>query len=170
MRIGELAADSGVSVKTIRFWESAGLVADPDRTPSGYRDYHPETVERLHFIRHAQAAGLTLAEIRQVLTISDDGGPPCGHVTDLIHRHVAEVDQRIRELEATRTLLGRLAARAADLDPDDCDGYCAILYQPAGSSRILVTSARHDVESPVGRRRPAAPPTRRSPSALRRGR
>lgn len=96
MRIGELADQSGVTAKTIRFWESTGLLADPTRTPSGYRDYDPAVVDRLRFIRHAQTAGLTLAEIRQVLAISDDGEPPCGHVTDLIHQHLADVDERIR--------------------------------------------------------------------------
>lgn len=92
MRIGELAAQSGVSAKTLRFWESAGLLADPARTPSGYRDYDPKVLDRLSFIRHGQAAGLTLAEIRQVLAISDNGEPPCAHLTDLIDQHLAEVD------------------------------------------------------------------------------
>jgi DNA-binding transcriptional MerR regulator len=127
MRIGELAARSGVTAKTIRFWEAEGLLADPVRTPSGYRDYDPDALDRLSFIRHAQTAGLALAEIRQVLAISDTGEPACGHVTDLIHQHLTDVDRRIRELEETRSLLNRLAERAADQDPADCDGYCAIL-------------------------------------------
>lgn len=131
MRIGELAEHSGVPSKTIRFWESTGLLPDPARTPSGYRDYDPDIVERLQFIRHAQAAGLTLAEIGQVLTIADDGEPPCGHVTELIHQHLADIEERIRELTETRTLLTHLAQRAADQNPDDCDGYCAILQPPA---------------------------------------
>lgn len=142
MRIGELAAQSGVTTKTIRFWESAGLVTDPNRTPSGYRDYAPDEVERLRFIRHAQTAGLTLAEIRQVLAISDGGEPPCGHVTDLIHQHVADVDERIRELKATRVLLGRLVQRAADQDPADCNGYCTIL-RPGDSRDESTAAATH---------------------------
>ncbi|CAN5542843.1 Cu(I)-responsive transcriptional regulator [soil metagenome] len=127
MRIGELADQAGVTAKTIRYWESAGLLPDPERTPSGYRHYEPVAIERLGFIRHAQTAGLTLAEIRQVLDISDEGQPPCGHVTDLINQHLADVDHRIRELTATRHLLRQLAERAAGQNPDDCDGYCAIL-------------------------------------------
>lgn len=130
MRIGELAAHSGVTAKTIRFWEARGLLAHPVRTPAGYRDYDGDALERLDFIRHAQRAGLTLAEIRQVLEISDTGQPVCGHVTDLIHRHRTEIDQRIRELEEARSLLDRLAERAAQQDPADCagsNGYCAIL-------------------------------------------
>jgi len=133
MFIGELAAESGVTAKTIRFWEAEGLLPDPTRTPSGYRDYAPDALDRLSFIRHAQAAGLTLAEIRQILVISDDGEPPCGHVTDLIQQHTTEVDRRIRELNETRSLLVRLARRAADQNPADCDSYCAILQPPDSS-------------------------------------
>lgn len=133
MRIGELAAYSGVTAKTIRFWEVKGLLPDPARTRSGYRDYDPDALDRLRFIRQAQTAGLTLAEIRHVLVISDAGEPPCGHVSDLIHQHLVEVDQRIRELEETRSLLGRLAERAADQDPADCNSYCTILQPPDSS-------------------------------------
>ena len=138
MRIGELAAHSGVTAKTIRFWEAKGLLPDPARTRSGYRDYDSDTLERLDFIRHAQTAGLTLAEIRQVLQISDTGQPACGHVTDLIHQHLTEVDQRISELEETRLLLNRLADRAAAQNPADCDGYCAILQPPPATRAAAI--------------------------------
>jgi len=134
MRIGELAAHSGVTSKTIRFWEAEGLLSEPARTPSGYRDYDPDALDRLSFIRHAQTAGLTLAEIRRVLAISDTGEPACGHVTDLIHQHLTDVDERIRELKETRSLLGRLAQRAAEQNPADCDDYCAILQPRACDS------------------------------------
>jgi len=127
MRIGELADRAGVTTKTIRFWESTGLLADPTRTSSGYRDYGPQSIDRLEFIRHAKTAGLTLAEIRQVLVLSDDGRPPCEHVTELINRHLSDLDHRIRELHETRHRLRDFAARAADQDPATCDGYCAIL-------------------------------------------
>ena len=61
MHIGALAAASGATTKTIRFYEQAGLIPDPPRTQAGYRDYRAESVDRLAFIRTAQAAGLTLA-------------------------------------------------------------------------------------------------------------
>ena len=132
MRIGELASSTGVTTKTIRFWESTGLLADPARSASGYRDYGPEAIDRLEFIRHAQTAGLTLGEIRQVVAISDGGRAPCEHVGELIHRHLTDVDQRIRELTDTRRRLRHLTQRAADQDPAACEGYCAIL-QPTGT-------------------------------------
>lgn len=129
MRIGDLAAAAGLSARTIRFYEQARLLSEPPRTPSGYRDYPPETPARLAFIRHAQAAGFTLAEIRSILHIRDCGQTPCRHVTDLIGQHLAQVDQRITELTRTRAVLADLQRQAAATDPADCaeSDICRIL-------------------------------------------
>jgi MerR family transcriptional regulator, copper efflux regulator len=128
MRIGALAGTTGTTAKTIRFYEQAGLLPDPPRTASGYRDYPADTATRLAFIRTAQAAGLTLAEIRGVLAIRDDGHPPCAHVTALLHRHLADVEQRLAELQATRTALRALADTADATDPATCtNDICTIL-------------------------------------------
>jgi MerR family transcriptional regulator, copper efflux regulator len=127
MRIGEAAGRSGVPAKTIRFWEDQRLLPAPARTPAGYRDYDPAILERLAFIRQAQAAGLTLEHIRQVLDIRDGGQPPCVHVAGLIGRRLAEVEARLAELARARDQLAALAARAAAQDPADCRGYCSII-------------------------------------------
>lgn len=127
MKIGELAARTGVTAKTIRFWEATGLLADPARTPSGYRDYGPESVDRLEFIRHAQASGLTLGQIRQILEISDSGDAPCEHVGQVVADRLAEVETRIAELADTRRHLQALARRASAQDSADCRGYCTII-------------------------------------------
>jgi MerR family transcriptional regulator, copper efflux regulator len=121
MRIGELAAVSGVPAKTIRYYEDIGVLDPPARTPSGYRDYTPDATDRLAFIRSAQAVGLTLGEIRGILALRDRGTSPCGHVLDLITARAADLDRRISELQRLRTELGRLVARAERLDPADCD-------------------------------------------------
>ena len=127
MKIGEIAGRAGVPAKTIRFWEDQGLLPAPARTAAGYRDYGPAILERLAFIRHAQAAGLTLEQIRQVLGIRDGGQPPCVHVTGLIARRLAEVEARLAELARARDQLLLLAGRAAAQDPADCRGYCSII-------------------------------------------
>ena len=127
MRIGEAAGRADVTAKTVRFWEDQHLLPPPARTPAGYRDYGPGIVERLAFIRHAQAAGLTLDAIRQVLDIRDGGQPPCVHVTGLIAQRLGEVDARLAELTRTRDQLVVLAARDAAQDPADCQGYCSII-------------------------------------------
>jgi len=127
MRIGEVAGRTGVPPKTIRFWEDQRLLPPPARTPAGYRDYGPAVLERFAFIRHAQAAGLTLDAIRQVLEVRDGGQPPCVHVTGLIAQRLAEVEARLAELARTRDQLAALAGRAAAQDPADCRGYCSII-------------------------------------------
>jgi DNA-binding transcriptional MerR regulator len=120
MRIGELADGCGVTAKTVRYYEQVGLLADPPRTTTGYRDYPQEAVDRLRFVRTAQAAGLTLAEIASVLGIHDAGSSPCAHVVELIEGHLSEIAARIAELRAAQAQLERLAASAATLDPADC--------------------------------------------------
>ena len=120
MLIGKLADATGVPAKTLRYWEAEALLHEPDRTNSGYRDYPPDTVNRVAFIRSAQAAGLTLHQINEILAIRDDGHPPCAHAADLVDQRLADVDAHLRELEATRTALRDLRQRLADLDPADC--------------------------------------------------
>ena len=127
MRIGEVATRAGVPAKTIRFWEELDLLPQPARTASAYRDYEPAIIDRLTFIRHAQAAGFTLGQIRGVLEIGDTGEPSCEHVAELIDARLQAVEKRIGELKATRGHLRALADRAAAQDPATCSGYCSIL-------------------------------------------
>ena len=117
MRIGELAERAGISTKAVRYYEQVGILAPPARTPSGYRDYDHAALGRLGFVRAAQALGLTLGEIRQVIAFRDQGTAPCGHVTQLLQRRAAEVGARIAELQQLQDELERLAERAATLDP-----------------------------------------------------
>ena len=132
MLIGDLAAKAGLSAKTIRFYEQAGLMPAPPRTPAGYRDYPPGALDRLAFIGHAQVAGFTLAEIRSVLAIRDSGDPPCRHVTTLIGQHLTLVEQRIAKLTRTHEMLTDLQRRAAAINPADCaePDICSILTAP----------------------------------------
>ena len=120
MRIGELAARSSLTVKTIRFYEQAGVLPEPQRQPSGYRDYDDTALSRLRFVKAAQNAGLTLAEIREVMTIRDTSGPPCAHVIELLDAHAADLSRRVAELAALRDDVRRLRDRAATLDPGQC--------------------------------------------------
>src|SRR5258708_13531817 len=101
MSIGEVAGRAGVPAKTIRFWEDQHLLPAPARTRSGYRDYDPAILERLAFIRQAQAAGLTLEHIRQVVDIRHGGQPPCAHVTRPLARRLAEVEARLAAFAPT---------------------------------------------------------------------
>ena len=120
MKIGELSERTGVSTRTIRYYESIGLLPAVSRTPSGYRAYDAEAVERLRFVRDAQATGLTLAEIGSVLEMKDAGARTCEHTRRLLRRHLADVDERIRQLVDTRRHLAEMAERAESLDPAAC--------------------------------------------------
>ena len=120
MRIGELAKRARTTPKALRFYEQAGLLPEPDRTPAGYRDYDEAVVARLAFIKAAQAAGLTLAEIRDVIAIRSQSGPPCQHVAALLEQHAVDLDRRIAELVALRDDVQILRARARGLDPSAC--------------------------------------------------
>jgi len=129
MRIGELAKRSEVPAKTIRYYEAIGLMPEPARTPSGYRDYEEDATARLAFIRAAQSVGLSLGEIREVLAFRDRGLAPCGHVTALIEKHAADLADRIAALERMRRDLGRLARKARTITPREAEhaAYCHIL-------------------------------------------
>ncbi len=120
MRIGELAHQTGISTKTARYYESIGLLPEPRRTPSGYRDYDGAAVDRVRFVRDAQATGLTLAEIASVLELKDAGATSCRHTGELLQRHLADLDQQIARLQAARAELAAMADRAASLNPSAC--------------------------------------------------
>ncbi len=120
MRIGELATATGTTTKTLRFYEQCGLLPPAERTAAGYRDYDEHAVNRLDFIRRGRAAGLTLAQIKQVLSIRDDARAPCQHVCELLDDRLAALDARIAELAALRGNVARLRADAGAADPARC--------------------------------------------------
>jgi DNA-binding transcriptional MerR regulator len=120
VRIGELADAVGTTTKTLRFYEQQGLLPEAERTPAGYRDYPPEVVPRIDFIHRGKAAGLTLAQIREILQIRDHGQPPCGHVRDLLDTRLADLDAQIYRLVALRDTLAQLRNHAATLEPTTC--------------------------------------------------
>ena len=121
MLIGEVARRSGVPAKTLRYYEDIGLVDAPARSGSGYRDYDAAVLDRLGFIRAAQAIGLSLGEIRSIVALRDDGQVPCGHVLGLLRARAEDIRRTIRELRVLQSELDRLVERAEDLDPADCD-------------------------------------------------
>lgn len=132
MRIGDLAARAGLTVKALRFYESVGVLPAPARRPSAYRDYDEAALARLRFVKAAQAAGLTLAEIRQVVAVREQGGPPCRHVTALLDAHADDLDRRIAELTALRAEVQQLRDRADRLDQADCTAAAVCHLIPTG--------------------------------------
>lgn len=132
MLIGELAEAVGLPSQTIRFYERKGLLPEPERGANGYRNYDESTLTRLHFVKTAQAAGLTLAEIGSIIELRDVGNVPCAHVATLISSKLADVRARIRDLAALEAELDVLIERSHHLDPADCTDadICHILAAP----------------------------------------
>ncbi|MGD9796350.1 MAG: heavy metal-responsive transcriptional regulator, partial [Acidimicrobiia bacterium] len=131
----EIADAVGLPARTIRFYERRGLLPEPHRAPNGYRVYDDTTLARLRFIRTAQTAGLTLAEIASVIGVRDRGIAPCAHVEELLTDKLDEVRTRRRELAVLERELETLIERSTRLDPADCTAgdICHILNANAPS-------------------------------------
>lgn len=121
MRIGEAAAAADMTTKALRFYEQQRLLTPVHRCPNGYRDYPPEAVARLQFIRRSKIAGLSLAEIREILQVRDAGHAPCAHVAAQLAQQLASLDRQIAELTALRASVADCYQSAAQGDPAQCD-------------------------------------------------
>jgi DNA-binding transcriptional MerR regulator len=104
-RSGELARRTGVSTDTLRHYERMGLIARARRSANGYREYAPETLDRVRLIQSSLAIGFSLAELSRLLRIRDTGGAPCMEVRLLVERKSEELEARIRDLSALRRRL-----------------------------------------------------------------
>lgn len=120
MKIGELSTRSGVAIRTIRFYEKERILAEPPRSSAGYRIYEETEADRLSWIVSAQRAGLTLAEIRSVLEIRNEGQAPCSHTMNLLRAKRADIELRIVELRSLKSEISTMIDRAEKLNPDDC--------------------------------------------------
>src|SRR5262249_55105134 len=102
LRVAELAEAVGLSPDTIRYYERAGLLPSPARTPAGYRAYDAAAVDRLKFIQGAQRLGLKLRDIADLLAVRDTGVCPCEPAEQLLRRRLAELDTEMARLAALR--------------------------------------------------------------------
>jgi len=131
--ISQVASEVGVRPDTIRYYERVGLLPIPERRPNGYRTYDGGDVERLRFIRGAQRLGLKLKDIRELLSIRDNGTCPCGRTARLVDRRLADLDSQIASL---KTLRGEMAQLRESLPTDaDTNGQpwpCDIQFIRAG--------------------------------------
>ena len=141
MFIHELAQASGVSAKTIRYYESIGLVPEPQRAENNYRQYAPEAVERLRFIVSARTLDFSLTDIAEFLSARDEGTLPCRRVLDSIDGRIADLDRRIAGLLALRDNLSRVRADGEGLPPDkkcDDDCLCYIITTDLQSGQVTI--------------------------------
>lgn len=106
MQIGELAAATGLSRDTLRFYEKRGLLA-PRRGGNGYRDYPPEAVQWMRYVRTAQSLGFTLAEIEADLPLLGDADASAPRLREVLQGKLREIDRRVEGLAALREELAR---------------------------------------------------------------
>ncbi len=142
MNIGDTARVSGVSAKMIRHYEQIGLIPKATRTGSGYRTYNGNDVHTLRFIRQARSLGFSIKQIEELLSLWRDQRRPSRKVKALALAHVAELDARIRELEAMKHTLQELAVHChGDERPE-----CPILERLAAPGNSATPgSARKDI-------------------------
>jgi DNA-binding transcriptional MerR regulator len=121
--VTELARRAGTTADTVRYYERAGLLPPPRRSPAGYRHFDELALDRLRFIHGAQRLGLRLREIRDLLTVRDTGTCPCEPAERMLRRHLTEVDLEIARLSALRVELVRMVDQIRGPDcPDPVPG------------------------------------------------
>jgi DNA-binding transcriptional MerR regulator len=144
-QIGTLAAEFGLNPKTLRYYETIGLLRAPQRTASGYRMYGQSEREQLAFIMKARVIGLTLQEIGEILALRRGGDQPCEHVVGLLDTRLVEIESQIQALQEFRDDLTRMRSEAAETaSTSDC--ICGIIErhqsQYAGLLPLPLTQRR----------------------------
>ena len=124
MFIKELAKQTGIAAKTIRYYESIGLIPPPQRAENNYRRYTPADAERLRFIVSARSLDFSLNDIAEFLAARNDGLLPCRRVLDSLDQHLAEIDRRIADLLALRETLDHLRREGEALPATIRDEQC----------------------------------------------
>ncbi len=124
LSIGKLAKSVGINIETIRYYERVGMMPEPQRRESGYRVYSEDDEHRLKFIRHAKELGFSLREIRELLELRVDHRNSCEEVRVQTEAKIADIEQKIVNLERIRRALMKLAAACRERGPS---GECPIL-------------------------------------------
>jgi Cu(I)-responsive transcriptional regulator len=143
MNIGEAAKASGVSAKMIRHYEQVGLFPQVDRSEGGYRRYGASDVSTLRFVRQSRDLGFSIEQIRELLALWQNRRRPSRQVKALALAHIAELDQKLQELQAMKATLTHLAACCQGDDRPEC---------PILSSLAAEAPARSEVAASVPRR------------------
>ena len=136
LRIGEVAARSGVSLDTLRYYERRRLLPRAPRSGGGFRLFPPETVGRVRFIKQAQELGLSLDEIGELLTAG--GEAECRRVRDLLRVKLTDLDARLKAMrQFRRTLAGHLDACERELERQGAAACCPVVTEIKGGGRSI---------------------------------
>ncbi|MES3028431.1 MAG: helix-turn-helix domain-containing protein [Pseudomonadota bacterium] len=120
LTIGRLAAQAGVNLETIRYYERVGVMPEPDRTPGGHRHYTAEHRQRLAFIRRARELGFSLDDIRALIALDRPGGGTCAEVEQIAAANLANVRAKISDLLRLEAVLDDAVRRCAGGTSPSC--------------------------------------------------
>jgi len=118
--IGALSRQTGCNIETIRYYEKAGLLPVPARSPAGYRRYGSTHLRRLTFVRRARALGFSIEDVRKLLKLADERKRPCGEVRVVAGTHLKDVQAKIADLRAMERVLRETVAKCASGRSPDC--------------------------------------------------
>jgi len=124
LTIGQVAKQAGVGIETVRFYERQGLLDEPPRRASGYRQYTPEAVTRIQFIKRSQELGFSLKEITELLSLRVDPETTCGEVKQRAEAKIANINAKLRDLQQMKEALTTLVAACSGSGPTS---HCPIL-------------------------------------------
>ncbi len=127
--IGQVTALSGVPVRTIRYYESLGIIQSSGRTEGGFRQFSSDVLKRLSFIKRAQSLGLSLQEISEILQVYDGGKPACDEIQHKLQDKISEIDYQIEELLTLRGELQELLSEWQSVSTKPEDRICPIIQQ-----------------------------------------
>lgn len=122
--IGQLARDARVTVETVRYYERRGLIPEPPRGESGYRQYSSDAAARIRFIRRAQELGFSLTEVSELLSLQVNPHTTCEDVKERAEDKVADIEEKVRDLQRMRQALTDLIVACSGTGPT---GECPIL-------------------------------------------
>jgi MerR family mercuric resistance operon transcriptional regulator len=118
--ISQLAEKAGIPTTTVRYYERIGLVEPEDRSAGNYRLYSRASLDKLKFIKAAQAIGFTLEDTRALLADESGSPPQCGAVQGLIEDRLADVEERLKDLRHVRKVLKSALQQCRQQNPSDC--------------------------------------------------
>lgn len=124
MQIGAVADAAGVSVQTVRYYERIGVMPEPERSPSGYRQYSPDAINRLTFINRAQDLGFTLEEIKELLDLRVEEPGVCDTVQAKATQKIDAIQQKIQRLQKMEDALTTLVRHC---ETEQSTGECPVL-------------------------------------------
>ncbi len=117
LTIGKVASRAGIGIETIRFYEREGLIAEPPRRESGYRQYPEDAVTRLRFIRHAKELGFSLKEIKELFALRVDPETTCKEIRERAQAKIGDIEDRIRALQRVKRALNGLVVSCRGRGP-----------------------------------------------------